>query len=157
LAALGIDGVGSTVAELLAAHFGTLDTLIAATPEQIDDVEGIGPILAGNIAAWFADEHNRHLIEKFKAAGLTFETTAPAIESNKLAGLVFVLTGTLPTMTREAAESLIKSHGGKVGGSVSKKTSYLLMGEAAGSKADKARELGVKIITEPELLELLQA
>ena len=157
LAALGIDGVGSTVAELLAAHFGTLDALIAATPEQIDDVGGIGPILAGNIAAWFADEHNHHLIEKLKVAGLTFEATAPAIESDKLAGLTFVLTGTLPTMTREAAEALIKSHGGKVGGSVSKKTSYVLMGEAAGSKADKARELGVKIITEPELLHLLQA
>ncbi len=157
LTALGIDGVGSTVAELLAAHFGTLDALIAATAEQIDDVEGIGPILAGNIATWFADEHNRHLIEKLKAAGLTFEATAPAVQSSKLAGLIFVLTGTLPTMTREAAEALIKSHGGKVGGSVSKKTSYVLMGEAAGSKADKARELGVKIITEPELIELLQA
>jgi DNA ligase (NAD+) len=157
LAALGIDGVGGTVAELLAAHFGTLDMLMNATAEQIDDVEGIGPILATNIADWFADEHNHHLIQKLKAAGLTFEATAPVIESSKLAGLTFVLTGTLPTMTREEAESLIKSHGGKVGGSVSKKTSYVLMGEAAGSKADKARELGVKIITEPELLEMLQA
>lgn len=157
LTALGIDGVGGTVAELLAARFGTLDALMSATLEQIDDVEGIGPILAANIAAWFADVHNRHLIENLKAAGLTFESTTPLAESSKLAGLTFVLTGTLPTLTREAAEALIKSHGGKIGSSVSKKTSYVLIGEAAGSKAEKARELGVNRITESELLQMLQA
>lgn len=157
LASLGIDGVGSTVAELLSAQFGTLDALSFAAPERIDDIEGIGPILAENIASWFADERHQRLIEKLKAAGVTFAATAPVQESEKLAGLTFVLTGTLPTLSREDAEVLIKANGGKVAGSVSKKTSYLLMGEAAGSKADKARELGIHIVSEADLLKMVES
>ncbi|MBK8134695.1 MAG: NAD-dependent DNA ligase LigA [Chloroflexi bacterium] len=156
LASLGIDGVGSTVAELLSAHFGTLDALSFAAPERIDDIEGIGPILAENIASWFADERHQRLIEKLKASGVIFAATAPVQESEKLAGLTFVLTGTLPTLSREDAEVLIKANGGKVAGSVSKKTSYLLMGEAAGSKADKARELGIHIVSEADLLQMVE-
>lgn len=155
LASLGIDGVGGTVAELLSAHFGTLDALSFAPPGVIDEIEGIGPILAENIATWFADERHQQLIEKLKAAGLTFAATAPTVESDKLAGLTFVLTGTLPTLSREEAEAIIKSHGGKVSGSVSKKTSFLLMGEAAGSKAEKAVTLGVKILNEAEFLQMI--
>lgn len=157
LASLGIDGVGSTVAELLSAQFGTLDALSFAAPERIDDIEGIGPILAENIASWFADERHQRLIEKLKAAGVIFAATAPVQESEKLAGLTFVLTGTLPTLSREDAEVLIKANGGKVAGSVSKKTSYLLMGEAAGSKADKARELGIHIVSEADLLKMVES
>lgn len=156
LAALGIDGVGETVAELLSEHFGTIDALAAAEPAAIQQIAGIGPILASKVSQWFAEPRNIQLIHKMKAAGLTFETTKAEVHSDVLAGLTFVLTGTLPTLSREAAEALIKAHGGKISGSVSKKTSYVLMGEAAGSKAEKARELGVKIISETELLTMTQ-
>lgn len=156
LTALGIDGVGETVAESLAAHFGSLDALAAAPADMIQQIDGIGPILAQGIAAWFAVPRNQNVIEKLRAAGLTFTSEQVAPQSDTFAGQTFVLTGTLPTMSREQAEELIKSHGGKISGSVSKKTSYVLMGDSPGSKADKARELGVKIISEAELLMLVE-
>ncbi len=155
LTALGIDGVGETVAESLAAHFGSLDILAVAEPDAIQQIDGIGPILAKGIAAWFTIERNLFVIEKLRAAGVNFTTEKAEPKSDSFAGQTFVLTGSLPTLSREQAEDLIKSHGGKISGSVSKKTSYVLMGDSPGSKADKARELGVKIISEADLLALV--
>jgi DNA ligase (NAD+) len=155
LTALGIDGVGETVAESLAAHFGSLDALASAAPDDIQKIDGIGPILAQNIAAWFGVARNQTVVEKLRAAGVTFNTQAAAPESDKLVGLTFVLTGALPTLSREQAEAIIKSHGGKVSGSVSKKTSYVLVGDSPGSKAEKAAQLGVTIISEAQLLEMV--
>lgn len=151
ITSLGIDGVGGTIAELLAQHFGAIDRLAQATVDEIDALEGIGPILAESIAAWFADEANQQMIEKLRHAGVNLQAEEKVQASESLAGLTFVLTGTLPTFSREEAAALIELHGGKVTGSVSKKTSYVLMGESPGSKADKARQLGVPIISEDDL------
>jgi DNA ligase (NAD+) len=156
--ALGIPSVGSTVARLLVKHFPSIDALMNATEEQIDAIAGIGPRTAETIVQWFAQPRNRRIIEKLRAAGVNMtasESAAPQ-QSNALAGLTFVLTGTLPTMSRDQATELIESHGGKVSSSVSKKTSYVLAGEAAGSKLDKARQLNVPIIDEDGLRELIR-
>jgi DNA ligase (NAD+) len=157
LTALGIRFVGSVVAELLIAHFHSLEALLAATPEQLSEVEGIGPRIAESVHSWAAVAPNRALIAAFAAAGVRvaeeMRAVAP-VESQPLAGLTFVVTGTLPTLSRDEAHELIKSHGGKVAGSVSKKTSYVVAGEAAGSKLDKATELGVAVIDEAELKRL---
>lgn len=156
LASLGIDGVGGTVSELLAAHFRSIDALVAASVEAIDDLEGIGPILAQNIADWFANPYNQALLDKLRGAGVNLTGEAEAVaQSDKLAGLTFVLTGTLPTLSRDEAADLIKAHGGKVSGSVSKKTDYVLVGDSPGSKAEKAQELGVAIISEADLQALV--
>ncbi len=152
---LGIEGVGSVVAGLLADKFGSIDGLMNASVEAIDDIEGIGPILAAGIASWFADERHRKLLEKLRAAGVNPHNEAKVMASESLVGATFVLTGTLPTLSREQAEALIESHGGKISGSVSKKTSYVLMGDSPGSKADKARQLNVPIISEAQLLEMV--
>jgi DNA ligase (NAD+) len=148
--ALGIPGVGYMVARLLAKEFPSIDALMNATADQIDAIAGIGPSTAQTVVDWFAQPRNRRIIEKLRAAGVRLaaskdETTQ---KSNALTGLTFVLTGTLPTMSRDDATNLIEAHGGKVSGSVSKKTSYVLAGEAAGSKLDKARELKVPILDE---------
>jgi DNA ligase (NAD+) len=155
ITALGIDGVGETVAESLAAHFGSMDALAAAAPQDIQQIAGIGPILAQNIASFFASSRSQTLINKLRAAGVNLAAEIAAPVSDRLAGQTFVLTGTLPTLSREQAEALIKSHGGKISGSVSKKTSYLLMGDSPGSKAEKAAQLGVPILSEADLLAML--
>ncbi len=155
LTSLGIDGVGGAIAELLAQHFGSIDQLAQASAEEIDALEGIGPILAQNVVDWFADDFNRRLIEKLAAAGVNLRAQERRAVSDALAGLTFVLTGTLPTLARDEAAALIKAHGGKVVGSVSKKTSYVLLGAAPGSKADKAAALGVPIISEGDLRAML--
>jgi DNA ligase (NAD+) len=157
VAALGIRGVGSTVAALLTRHYHSLDALAAATAEDFQTIEGLGPHTAGTIAEWFANPRNQALIEKFRAAGvrLVEEAAPPEPVSNSLAGLTFVLTGTLPTLKRNEAQTLIEKHGGKVSGSVSKKTSYVLAGEDAGSKLAKAQELGVAVLDEAGLLAML--
>jgi DNA ligase (NAD+) len=155
IGALGIDGVGGVTAELLADRFGSIDALMNASIEAIDDVEGIGPILASSIAAWFQDEHHRAVLEKMRAAGVNMQAEAKVKAGTALEGLTFVLTGTLPTLSRDQASELIEAHGGKVIGSVSKKTSYVLMGDSPGSKADKARDLGVPIISEDDLNRML--
>lgn len=151
LASLGIDGVGSTVAQLLADHFRSIDALLAASVEDIQALEGIGPILAQNVRAWFDSETNQHLLDELRAAGVNLRAEEQTAAGDQLAGLTFVLTGTLPTMTRDEASALIKAHGGKVTSSVSKKTSYVLVGDAPGSKAEKAAQLGVPIISEDNL------
>jgi DNA ligase (NAD+) len=158
LVALGVPDVGAGVAELLAAHFGDLGPLMEASAEALDEIEGIGPTIARNVAAFFADERHRDEIARLRELGVTYEKTAPRVAGARegpLAGKTFVLTGTLPTLSRSDAEERILAAGGKVTGSVSKKTSYVVAGEAAGSKLAKAQELGVAVIDEAGLLELL--
>jgi DNA ligase (NAD+) len=152
---LGIDGVGSTVGALLAETFGSIDALMVATVEQVDDIEGIGNVLAQSIVSWFADPYHRTVLEKMRQAGVNMTAQAKVTESTSLEGLTFVLTGTLPTMSREQASELIRLHGGKVADSVSKKTTYVLMGDSPGSKAEKAAKLGVPIIGEDDLRRLV--
>ena len=156
LVALGIHGVGEVVAEDLMAHFSSLDALAAAPVEELQAIPGIGPILAQSIFDWFAREPNRRLLEKLKAAGLTMAQAKVEVkaEAQPLAGLTFVITGTLPTFSRDEARDLIKAHGGKITDSVSKHTSYLVAGEAAGSKLDKANQLGVSVIDEAALRQM---
>ncbi len=160
LTALGIRFVGSVVASLLIAALGGIDAVAAATADELQQIEGIGPQTALSLAAWFGRSHNRELIDKLRAAGLKFvaEREPLIVDSNQLlAGLTFVITGTLPTLSRDEATSLIERHGGKVTGSVSKKTDYLLAGEAAGSKLTKAQQLGVEIVDEAALLAMVSA
>jgi len=155
ITALGIDGVGSTIATALANALGSIDAIEAASVEQIDEIEGIGDVLAQNIHDWFADPYHRGVLEKLRAAGVRMEGEARVVAGDQLAGMTFVLTGTLPTLTPDEAAALIEAHGGKVTSSVSKKTSYVLMGDSPGSKADKARQLGVPIIGEDDLRQLV--
>ena len=155
VASLGIRGVGSTVAGLLTAQFHTLDALAAASQEDLENIEGIGPIIAAAIAEWFAQERNKDLIEKFRAAGVNLEDIPAELEGDALDGLSFVLTGTLPTMSRDDAKGLIEANGGTVKSSVSKKTDYVVAGEAAGSKLTKAELLGVAILDEAGLVALV--
>ncbi|MBK7215941.1 MAG: NAD-dependent DNA ligase LigA [Candidatus Promineofilum sp.] len=158
LTALGIRFVGSVVAGVLVDSLGSLDAIAAADAETLQAIDGIGPRTAVSVAAWFANEGNRALIEKLRAAGLSLaaERQPPAVSSAQLAGKSFVITGTLPTLSRDEASALIVEHGGKVSGSVGKKTSYVLAGESAGSKLAKAQELGVAVIDEAALLAMIQ-
>lgn len=153
LIALGIKGVGEVAAEDLMAHFGGLDALGQATIDDLQAISGIGPVLAQSIVDWFSQEPNRRVIEKLVAAGVTTAQTKAEVVADALplAGLTFVITGTLPTLSRDAAKDLIKANGGKVTDSVSKNTSYLVAGEAAGSKLDKANQIGVPVIDEDGL------
>ncbi|MFW5749083.1 MAG: helix-hairpin-helix domain-containing protein, partial [Chloroflexota bacterium] len=157
IAALGIDGVGGVVAQSLSDRFGTMDALMQASIDEIDTIDGIGPILAQNIADWFSDAHHRKLIDKMRAAGVSMQAAAREQSSDRLAELTFVLTGELPTLTRDAAIDLIKAHGGSVKSGVSKKTSFVLAGESPGSKLDKARSLNVPVIDEAELRRMIES
>ncbi len=154
---LGIRFVGEVAAQALAEHFGSLDALADATEEQIDAVDGIGPAIAQSVVQFFSVPANRALIQKLKDVGVQTAVQARRVQaSDALAGKTFVITGTLPSLTREQAEELIKSHGGKVAGSVSKKTSFLVIGaEPGGTKLSKAQELGVPLLDEAGLLEML--
>ncbi|MCA9901309.1 MAG: NAD-dependent DNA ligase LigA [Anaerolineales bacterium] len=156
LTALGIRFVGNVVAGVLMDAFGSIDALAETSQEQLEEVEGIGPGTAVSVTSWFADERHRALLEKFRAAGLQFAAEKPEVGegSSKLAGLTFVITGTLPTLSRDEAKALIEANGGKVTGSVSKNTDYLLAGEKAGSKLAKAEALGIKIVSEAQLLDM---
>ncbi|MGE5601884.1 MAG: NAD-dependent DNA ligase LigA [Nitrososphaerales archaeon] len=157
LTALGIRGVGEVVAEQLVDHYGSIDALAVAPLAELQAIPGIGPVLAQNVFDWFSKEPNRQLLERLEAAGvkMAVERQARAEEEQPLAGLTFVITGTLPGLSRDQAKDLIKAHGGKVTDSVSKNTSYLLAGEAAGSKLDKAQQLGVVIIDEERLRQMV--
>ncbi len=150
LTALGIRYVGSVVAGLLLNALGSIDALAAANQEDLEAIEGIGPGTAVHILTWFANEKNRAILEKLRAAGLNFAVAEreTAVAAQPLARLTFVITGTLPTMSRDKAKALVEQHGGKVTGAVSKKTSYLLAGEKAGGKLAKAQSLGVPVIDE---------
>ena len=151
---LGIRFVGERTAQLLADAFGSMDALLTAMTEELERVQEVGPRVAAAVHEFFAEERNRELIERLRKAGLTF-TAVRRKRSAKLEGLTFVLTGTLPTLTRDEAKDRIEASGGRVSGSVSKKTSYVVAGEEAGSKLDKARDLKVPVIGEAELLEML--
>jgi DNA ligase (NAD+) len=150
---LGIPQVGSAAAKDLARTFRSLDALAEATEGDLMRIDGFGEKTAKAVGAWFAEPANRALVRELKAVGVT--PTPPAAASSALAGKTFVLTGTLPTLSREDATAKIEAAGGKVSGSVSKKTHYVVAGEDAGSKLEKARSLGVTILDEPGLLELL--
>ena len=154
LYALGIRQVGEVAAEEIAARMQTLDNVMAASYDDFASIQDIGDITAGAIVEFFSDESVRSLCEKLREAGVSFNAVKEK-KSNVFEGLTFVLTGTLPTMTRDEASALIKERGGKVSGSVSKKTSYVLAGEEAGSKLTKANELGVKVISEEEFLDMI--
>jgi DNA ligase (NAD+) len=155
---LGIRHVGEATAKDLAKHFGKLDNLMDATEEQLLAVNDVGPIVAHSIRTFFDQAHNREVVEQLRAVGITWpehEPTQTSQEALPQAGRTFVLTGTLPTLGREDAKALIEAAGGKVAGSVSKKTTYVVAGTEAGSKLDKAQELGITILGEDELLALL--
>jgi DNA ligase (NAD+) len=152
---LGIRHVGTTVAQLLARRFGNMDALLAASEEQINDVPGIGPAIAEAVAGFLAEPRNQGLIGRLRDAGLNFIEPRAAGSDGALAGKTYVLTGTLPTLSRTQATELIESAGGRVAGSVSKKTDAVVAGEEAGGKLDKAKSLGVEVIDEAELLRRL--
>lgn len=155
LIGLGIPHVGEETAYLLATHFGTLAALKKASEDELSRIEGIGPIIGRSVHAWFADSANRELLERLSARLKIQRIAAPA--RGPLTGLSVVITGTLPTLSREEAEARVRKAGGKAAGSVSKKTSFVVAGQDAGSKLAKARELGVEIIDEAAFLKRLEA
>jgi DNA ligase (NAD+) len=159
LVALGIPEVGPGVAALLATRFGDLDPLLDAELETLEKIDGVGPVIAQKLVDFFADERHREELAKLRSLGVTWPAAAPreaAIQEGPLTGKTFVLTGTLPTLSRSEAGARIQAAGGKVTGTVSKKTSYVVAGEAAGSKLTKARELEIEILDEEGLLKLLE-
>jgi len=155
--ALGIRNVGETTAKDLARHFGSLDNLIAADEARLQQVPDVGPIVAQSITAFLAEQHNRDVISQLRISGVSWaEYEGERIEVLPLKGKTFVLTGTLPSMSRDEAKAALEALGAKVAGSVSKKTDYVVAGAEAGSKLDKARELDVEVIDEEGLKQLLK-
>lgn len=154
LFALGIKGIGQKNAQLLMKHFGSIEKLSETSPEEISAVENFGDILANNIFTALHEPHMTELIERLRSYGVNTVYQSD-VKSDKLAGLTFVITGTLPDMTRDEAKTLIEQNGGKCSGSVSKKTSYVLSGEEAGSKLTKAQQLGVTVISQQQLIEMI--
>jgi DNA ligase (NAD+) len=157
LFALGLPGIGYVTAQALAEHFGTIDALMAADAEAIEEVEGVGPITAAQIQEELAEEPTRALVERLRERGLRFELAESErrAEGGPLEGKTFVLTGTLPSLSRSEASALIKRAGGTVTGSVSRKTDYVVAGEQPGSKLQRAEELGVDVIDEDGLRALV--
>jgi DNA ligase (NAD+) len=156
LLGLNIAGIGWVLAQNLARHVGSVDALIAATPEELADVEGFGPDRAEGVVEWFADEDNRRLVDELRAIGLNFE----ADESDRpvegpLTGSQYVITGTLESMSREQAREALEALGAKVSDNVSKKTTGVVVGESPGSKVAKAQKAGVPILAEDDLKQLL--
>lgn len=155
ITALGIHGVGEVSANDLARHFADLDALVKARADDVQQIDGIGPSVAESVADWFSLPYNRQVLKKLKAAGVwPIGQERGKKKEGVFSGQTFVITGTLPTFSRDDAKAFIESHGGKVTDSVSKKTSYLVLGESPGSKFDKAKSLEVKIIGEDELKKL---
>jgi len=157
LGALGIRFVGERTAELLADHFGDLDKIASASVEELQEAEEVGPKVAEAIREFFEEQRNCELVDRLRTAGLQFKHAVKKRVGGPLRGLTFVITGTLPDMSREDAKAKIENAGGKVAAAVSKKTNFLLAGEDAGSKLKKAQELGVEIIDEKQLLSKLEA
>ena len=153
--ALGIRQVGAKMGKVLAAHFGNLDKLSQASVDELTEVPDVGRITAENIAAWFAQAQSQHMIDRLRNAGVNFESLR-TVTDTRFAGKTFVLTGALSKFTREEATEKIELFGGKASGSVSKKTSFVVVGENAGSKERKARELGIPILSEDDFLEMIQ-
>ena len=156
LFAIGIPNIGKKTAYDLMAHFGTLEALMGATEQELVDIEDVGEIVASSITEYFADEENRRFVNRLLEAGVHPQMHMQEDAGTLFEGLTFVLTGTLPTLSRAQAQEMIRKNGGKATGSVSKKTSIVLAGESAGSKLDKARELGVTIIDEAQFLRLIE-
>ncbi len=155
---LGIRHVGEATAKALARHFGQLDAIMDASEERLLEVDDVGPIVAQSIRTFFDQLHNREVVEQLRACGVTWEEGEPTVQAPKpLSGKTLVITGTLPTLSRDEAKEQIEAAGGKVAGSVSKKTDYVVAGAEAGSKLDKAQDLGVTIIGEAALLALLDS
>ena len=152
--ALGIRHIGQKAGALLSDRFGTMDSLINATAEEIAEIEGFGLIMAKSVEEFFSHEESRKLIEDLKALGVNMESQKKIVDM-RFEGKTFVLTGTLSTYTRSEATKIIESFGGKASGSVSKKTSYVLAGEDAGSKLKKANDLGVTVISEEEFAQMI--
>ena len=155
ITALGIRLIGTKAAKLLADRFGDIDAVMNADRNALESIDGFGSILANSTADYFAVDENRNLIARLKELGVNTKTTKTAV-GDRFSGMTFVLTGTLPTYTRSAASEIIESFGGKVSGSVSKKTTFVLAGEEAGSKLDKANALGVRVIDEQEFKEMIK-
>ena len=153
--ALGIRQVGSKTGKVLARHFGSLDALMTASAEELTKIPDVGAVAAGFIVDWFSQEQSRQMIEKLRRNGVNFESKT-AVSDNRFAGMTFVLTGALSKFTRDEATERIEQFGGKVSGSVSKKTNYVVVGENAGSKERKARELNISVLSENQFLEMLQ-
>ena len=156
LTGFGIPNVGKAAAKTILKHFGSIEALMQADMESLQQVADVGEVTALCIRNYFQDESNCNIIERLKEAGVNMEMQESDNQDGRFDGLTFVITGTLPTMDRKAAAALIEAHGGKVSGSVSKKTNYLLAGENAGSKLTKANDLGVSVISEEELQEMLK-
>ncbi len=157
LVALGIPHVGERAARLLAERYGSLDRIARAKPEELEAVEEIGPVIAASVHRFLSQPQNRRVVEKLRRAGVRMETAQAAQpRSDAFRGMTFVLTGTLERWTREEASELIRSFGGKVSGGVSGKTTWVVAGEAPGSKLDRARQLGVGILSETEFVDLLR-
>jgi len=152
---LGMRFVGERTAQFLAEHFGSMEALMKASVEELQEVNEVGPRIAESIAEFFAEPKNRELVRRLEEGGLTFKG-AKKERGTKLAGKTFVLTGTLANYSRDEAKKMIEDAGGRVSGSVSKKTDYVVAGEDAGSKLDKARELKVAVIDEKEMEGLLR-
>ena len=153
--ALGIRQVGSKTGKVLASTFGNLDALMLATVEELTQIQDVGAVTAANIFDWFHQEQSRHMMERLREAGVNFESKR-VVSDTHFAGMTFVLTGALSKFTREEATEKIELLGGKAAGSVSKKTSYVVVGENAGSKERKARELGIPILSEDDFLDMIQ-
>lgn len=156
LFAIGIPNIGKKTAYDLMAHFGTLEALMGATEQELVDIEDVGEIVASSITEYFADEENRRFVNRLLEVGVHPQMHMQEDAGTLFEGLTFVLTGTLPTLSRAQAQEMIRKNGGKATGSVSKKTSIVLAGESAGSKLDKARELGVTIIDEAQFLRMIE-
>ncbi|MGH7658998.1 MAG: NAD-dependent DNA ligase LigA, partial [Gemmatimonadales bacterium] len=152
---LGIRHAGSTVAVLLARHFGTMDALAQASEEEIAAVPGVGPAIAAAVAGFFRTPANRRLVERLRKAGLTFSEPGARVAGGVLDGTTWVITGTLPNLSRQQATDLLESNGGRVTGSVSRRTTALLAGSDPGSKLEKAKSFSIDIVDEAELLRRL--
>ena len=153
--ALGIRQVGAKTGKVLAGHFGSLDRLMEASVEELTEVPDVGHVTAENIAAWFNQPQSKHMVERLREAGVNFESLR-SVTDNRFAGKTFVLTGALSKFTREEATEKIELFGGKAAGSVSRKTSFVVVGENAGSKERKARELGIPILSEDDFLQMIE-
>jgi len=158
LYALGIPHVGEASAKALARHFGSLERLQRASVEQLRELRDVGPVQAQSVHDFFQQPHNREVIEQLRAAGVQWPDQAASADAPQpLQGLTLVLTGALPTLSRDQAQALIEAAGGKVSSSVSKKTAYVVAGSEAGSKLERARELGLALLDEAGLRALLES
>jgi DNA ligase (NAD+) len=157
LMGLGIRQVGQHIAKVLAREFGSLTRIMEADEDRFRQVTAIGPEIAASLVSYFSEEHNRRVIQELMDSGFTIDVLPPASTTASLAGKIFVFTGGLRDLTREQAGELVEKHGGRVASSVSKKTSYVVAGEDAGSKLEQATKLGIAVLTEKEFRVLVEA